>query len=901
MLPESTIIELVLPERTEPCRCRVLSCSSTMVSVRLQELGTENVHRVSLKKLPYTVVEDADDAEAAEQQPGAADGPADQQQQQEEGSEDEEGGSGSEDDDNAAEQQPGGEPDPQPPAVSESDDDGSGSEEEDGEDAEEDTAAALDAFSDGTAAAVEAFAAAVESDPGAFLQPAPELASLAKSAAKALYDYQAAVDSSAAAAGGAGAAAAAAAAGPGALPELYIDGFDAEQIWLQLELAAAPALKRARKLLRKVGQEPQLLTPETEEAIDDLLEGADGSSEDDLSASGDEFEDEEEGSEDDEEGADLAGGSLEDIDYDALLAAGAAQQRKRAAAAAASDSEEEEAAAAAGKRPKLSKRAAAERAKVEDEHFKLDEMEAFVRQAEREAAGLLDEDDEGLAGSDEEEAALEALLEKATAVSARDKKKAKKARRKAAAAFGDIDMGDEDEDDDNPENAGKTAMFEDFFGPRTGVRQGAAQVTTGSGRRQQLDAFGGEEEEEEEDEDEEGFEDDMLSDDMLSGEEEEEEGQQQRRRGGQPEEDGFSDDDEEEEEEQEEEDAFAGEAAGWGRQRNMLAGSDEEEEGEEDELAPSAHERRQQRMAEKIRRLEEAAMGKKDWFMLGEVDAAERPKNSALEVDLDFETTVKPPPQPTEEMTRSLDDLIKGRITEGNFDDVVRLVAPPPEVKKATIELDDSKPQQGLGELYEAEYTRAVAGAADDKDEEVRQAARAQFSALCAKLDALSHLHFTPRPVIEEVTVKVDVPAIMMEEAAPQFVSGASMRAPEEVFASEAGGAPRAEEEMEREDRKRRRAQRKRSGKKRRAGKEEERAARAAAQGGTAPLAGRKSEAADREARKLERKAKKGGRSEFGKSAKVFGMIQQHMDGTTAAVRAQAAEAAAPRAAHLKL
>lgn len=66
-------------------------------------------------------------------------------------------------------------------------------------------------------------------------------------------------------------------------------------------------------------------------------------------------------------------------------------------------------------------------------------------------------------------------------------------------------------------------------------------------------------------------------------------------------------------------------------------------------------------------------------------------------------------------MTRSLDELIKGRISEGQFDDVVRIVAPPPEVKKATVELDDSKPQQGLGELYEAEYTRAVAGAADDK------------------------------------------------------------------------------------------------------------------------------------------------------------------------------------------
>jgi hypothetical protein len=29
------------------------------------------------------------------------------------------------------------------------------------------------------------------------------------------------------------------------------------------------------------------------------------------------------------------------------------------------------------------------------------------------------------------------------------------------------------------------------------------------------------------------------------------------------------------------------------------------------------------------------------------------------------------------------------------------------------------------------------------QDEDVRQSVRAQFSALCAKLDALSHLHFT--------------------------------------------------------------------------------------------------------------------------------------------------------------
>ena len=45
--------------------------------------------------------------------------------------------------------------------------------------------------------------------------------------------------------------------------------------------------------------------------------------------------------------------------------------------------------------------------------------------------------------------------------------------------------------------------------------------------------------------------------------------------------------------------------------------------------------------------------------------AGQRPKNSALEVDLDFETSMKPPPAPTEESTRSLEDVIKRRIAEG--------------------------------------------------------------------------------------------------------------------------------------------------------------------------------------------------------------------------------------------
>ncbi len=77
---------------------------------------------------------------------------------------------------------------------------------------------------------------------------------------------------------------------------------------------------------------------------------------------------------------------------------------------------------------------------------------------------------------------------------------------------------------------------------------------------------------------------------------------------------------------------------------------------------------------------------------------------------------------------------------------------------------------QGLGDIYEEEYVRAAAGGAatQDRDEKVRAEARSLVKALFAKLDALSHFHFAPKPVIEDLSVRADVPALAMEEVAPQ-------------------------------------------------------------------------------------------------------------------------------------
>ena len=54
---------------------------------------------------------------------------------------------------------------------------------------------------------------------------------------------------------------------------------------------------------------------------------------------------------------------------------------------------------------------------------------------------------------------------------------------------------------------------------------------------------------------------------------------------------------------------------------------------------------------------------------------------------------------------------------------------------------------------------------------------------MSAKLDALSHLGLAAKPVITEMEVKVDAPAIAMEEAAPVTMSTASMKVPEEAHA----------------------------------------------------------------------------------------------------------------------
>lgn len=247
----------------------------------------------------------------------------------------------------------------------------------------------------------------------------------------------------------------------------------------------------------------------------------------------------------------------------------------------------------------------------------------------------------------------------------------------------------------------------------------------------------------------------------------------------------------------------------------------------------SNHEKRQAKLADEIRKLEAANVAKRDWTLSGEARAADRPMNSLLEEDLDFERAGKPVPVITNEVSEDIEALIKRRIINREFDEVIRrrprdLVTGAPAARRGRFELDDTKPQQSLAELYETEHLKSVdpSGYVDKRDEKLKKehaAIESLWAEISAKLDSLSNWHYKPKPPQANITVISDVPKVSMEDARPTAGEGMgaeeSMLAPQEIYKpgeerSRAdkqkevvlkSGLPVAREEMSREEKLRRR------------------------------------------------------------------------------------------------
>ncbi|NWX52763.1 MPP10 protein, partial [Steatornis caripensis] len=225
----------------------------------------------------------------------------------------------------------------------------------------------------------------------------------------------------------------------------------------------------------------------------------------------------------------------------------------------------------------------------------------------------------------------------------------------------------------------------------------------------------------------------------------------------------------------------------------------------------SSFEKRQEKMSKKIKSLEEELLEEKPWQLKGEVTGQKRPENSLLEETVLFDHAVRMAPVITEETTFQLEDIIKQRILDEAWDDVVPKEKPKEEAfeYKKRITLDHEKSKLSLAEIYEQEYMKLHQQKTEEEENPEHKEIQEMMDSLFLKLDALCDFHFTPKPPVPEVKIVSNLPAISMEEVAPVAVSDAALLAPEEIKEKNKAGDVKTDAEKTPTDKKRERRKKK--------------------------------------------------------------------------------------------
>ncbi|KAM4746846.1 U3 small nucleolar ribonucleoprotein MPP10 [Rhinophrynus dorsalis] len=546
------------------------------------------------------------------------------------------------------------------------------------------------------------------------------------------------------------------------LTELVVENFDEEQIWQQLELQNKPVLNYFRKAVTTALEDKDLcLVQPLEEDVSELEEEEeDGISEDKI-----ELNTESEAVERKERQPKRTGSKSakktpieafsddnSDMDFDI-------------------DKQEKQS------KQKLNKKTMgrpSESSIVDDQFFKLSEMEAFLEKVEKEDGGKDEDDDE-------------------------------------VDYFEDIDSddyGDDDDDDDVEEDEQKEEFhirktdrqeikssrdlhYSDYFDP-----------VEGDQKKRRLDkqrvlekdkAHSSDEEEIEEEDLPEEDDDEMIEDDEEEDDEEMEETKESKKA-----------------KEAFKRVTFDLSDNSEGEDLGDIFGGKKKPQSESSE-AKSSFEKREEKMTEKIQNLQKQMMEEKSWQLSGEVTAQKRPENSLLSESLVFDHASRMAPIVTEETTMQLEDIIKQRIKDQVWDDVVRKEKPKENAfeYKKRLTLDHDKSKQSLAEIYEQEYIKLNQKKTEEEENPKHVEIQKMMDSLFLKLDALSNFHFIPKPPVPEIKVVSNLPAISMEEVAPVSVSDAALLAPEEVKEKNKAGDIKTAAEKTATDKKRERRKKK--------------------------------------------------------------------------------------------
>ncbi|KAG0657281.1 U3 snoRNP protein [Maudiozyma exigua] len=201
----------------------------------------------------------------------------------------------------------------------------------------------------------------------------------------------------------------------------------------------------------------------------------------------------------------------------------------------------------------------------------------------------------------------------------------------------------------------------------------------------------------------------------------------------------------------------------------------------------STYQKQQLEIQKQIEQLETEAIAEKKWALKGEVRAKERPEDALLTEDLEFERTAKPVPVITTDVTESLEEMIRKRIKEFNFDDLQRKTINDftQRGQRQQVEISDVKSSKSLAEIY-ADDAQGVSNenAISEELQKSHEEITELFNNISYKLDVLSSAHFVPRPAKKSLEVRVETAAITMEDAQPLSMSSASTLAPQEVYKS---------------------------------------------------------------------------------------------------------------------